>query len=81
MSCRTRKAWRLLCGDGQDPNTVLALLPAGGLECERFAEIARDILGVAIGEEPGLRGMRTADNEPAPRDELDEIAEQVMAGP
>jgi hypothetical protein len=35
-----RKVWRLLGGEGQDPNTVLALLPAGGVECERFAEIA-----------------------------------------
>jgi hypothetical protein len=35
-----RKVWRLLGGEGQDPNTVLALLPAGGVGCERFAEIA-----------------------------------------
>jgi hypothetical protein len=78
LETAVRRAWRLVGGDGQEPNTVLGLLPAGGIECERFAEIARDTLGAVIGEESGLRGMRTAGNEPAPRDELDEIAQQVM---
>lgn len=36
------------------------------VECERSAEVARDTLGAVIGEEPGLRGIRTANNELAP---------------
>lgn len=76
------RAW-LLLGGSASWNTALARLPAGGIECERMVEIARDELGRVIGKEPGLRGMRTPDNEPAPYDELDEIAEEIMseAGP
>lgn len=76
------RAW-LLLGGSFSWNTALAMLPAGGVECERMVEIARDELGRAINKEPGLRGMRTENNEPAPRDELDEIAEEIMgeAGP
>lgn len=76
------RAW-LLLGGSYSCNTALAMLPAGGIECERMVEIARDELGRSIGKGPGLRGMRTDDNEPAPRDELDEIADEIMseAGP
>lgn len=76
------RAW-LLLGGSFSWNTALAMLPAGGVECERMVEIARDELGRALNKEPGLRDMRTEDNEPAPRDELDEIAEEIMseAGP
>lgn len=72
------RAW-LLLGGCNDPNTVLALLPAGGVECERFAEIVRDELAKAIGKLAGFRGMRTLSNDPAPHDELDEIAERIMS--
>lgn len=71
------RAW-LLLGGSCSMNTALACLPAGGIECERMVEIARDELGAVIGKSPGLRGMRTADNEPWPRDDLDVIAEEIM---
>lgn len=76
---RTIERCWLLIGGHRGYNTVLAMLPAGGIECERWAERVRDELGAAIGKSHGLRGMRTDDNQPAPRDELDEIADEVMA--
>lgn len=54
-------------------------MPAGGVECERMAERVRDELGAALGIEPGLRGMRGENNTPAPRDWMDEMAEEIMA--
>jgi hypothetical protein len=66
LETAVHQAWRLLGKDGQEPNVVIGLLPAGGVECERSAEVARDTLGAVIGEEPGLRGIRTANNELAP---------------
>lgn len=72
------RAWLLLGGSGS-PNTALAFLPAGGVWCERMVEIARDELGAVIGKDSGLRGMRTDDNEPAPRDEMDEVADEIMS--
>lgn len=74
-----RRAWRLLGGSGSTIS-VLALLPGGGVECERLAEIARDTLGAAMGEPAGSPAMRTATNQPWPPDNLDDVAEQVMAG-
>lgn len=71
------RAYALIGGSGSW-NTVLALLPAGGVECERFAERVRDELGAVLGKPQGLRGMRTDGNDPCPRDELDEIADEVM---
>ncbi len=78
LELAVRRAW-LLLGGSASWNTALALLPAGGIECERMVEIARDELGAVIGKRSGLRGMRTDDNKPAPRDELDEIAEEIMS--
>lgn len=78
LELAVRRAW-LLLGGSQSWNTALALLPAGGIECERMVEIARDELAAVIGKPHGLRGMRTDDNQPAPRDELDEIAEEIMS--
>jgi hypothetical protein len=72
------RAWRLL-GGSSNWNTALGLLPAGGIECERMVEIARDELGAALGKSPGLRGMRTDNNEPSPRDYLDDIAAEIMS--
>lgn len=72
------RAW-LLLGGSASWNTALAMLPAGGIECERMVEIARDELGAVIGKDAGIRGMRTEANEPAPRDELDEIADEIMS--
>ena len=73
-----RRAW-LLLGGSPSWHTALAHLPAGGIECERMVEIARDELGAAIGMPPGLRGMRGPNNTPAPHDELDDIAEEIMS--
>lgn len=76
------RVW-LLLGGSNSWNTASALLPAGGIECERMVEIARDELGAIIGKPAGLRGMRTDNNEPYPHDDLDDMAEEIMseAGP
>lgn len=73
-----RRAW-LLLGGSASMNTALACLPAGGIQCERMVEIARDELADVIGQSHGLRGMRTDDNQPAPPDELDLIAWEIMS--
>ena len=72
------RAW-LVLGGSHSMNTCLACLPAGGVQAERMAETALAELAAVLGKRPGLRGMRTDDNKPAPRDELDEIANEIMA--